>query len=244
VELGHIDILTEVSLLSSYFCLPREGHVDAVNHLFAHLALNHNARVVVDQTYPQIDEGDLINTYWKAMYWEIKEAVPIDAPTPLGQEVDLRLYVDSDHAREKLTQRYRTGFVIYLNTAPIFWFSKQQPTLNQVSFKEFVAMKNVIETFREIGSKLQMMDLPLSDPCYVYGDNMYVIHDTQRPESVQKKKSNSSCYHVARESAAMGGYIMAHVPSDNNPADICNKVEPARQKISHLIGLLLYDLAD
>jgi hypothetical protein len=38
VELGRIDIVTEVSLLSSRLCLPMEGHLDTVFHLFAHLA--------------------------------------------------------------------------------------------------------------------------------------------------------------------------------------------------------------
>jgi hypothetical protein len=72
-----------------------------VYHLFAHLALNHSVRVVFDPTYKHIYEGAFINTDWKAMYGEIEEAVPIDAPTYLGKEIDLRLYLDSDHAGEK-----------------------------------------------------------------------------------------------------------------------------------------------
>jgi hypothetical protein len=40
-------------------------------------------------TYPQIDEVAFTNTDWKAIYGDIKEAVPIDAPIPLGKE---RLY--------------------------------------------------------------------------------------------------------------------------------------------------------
>jgi hypothetical protein len=39
VELGRIDIITEVSMLSTYICLPHEGHLDAVFHVFAYLAL-------------------------------------------------------------------------------------------------------------------------------------------------------------------------------------------------------------
>jgi hypothetical protein len=36
-----------------------------------------------------------------------------------------------------------------------------------------------------------MMGVTLSGPTFVYGDNMSVVHNTQRPESVLKKKSNS-----------------------------------------------------
>jgi hypothetical protein len=44
----------------------------------------------------------------------------------------------------------------------------------------------------------------IDGPTYVYGDNMLVVHNNQRPESVLKKKSNAICYHAMRESAAMG----------------------------------------
>jgi hypothetical protein len=84
----------------------------------------------------------------------------------------------------------------------------------------------------------------LSGPTFVYGDNMSVAHNTQRPESVLKKKSNSICYHAVRESAAMGESIIGHVPYVDNPADICTKVVPGGQKRNNLIRLLLHDLCD
>jgi hypothetical protein len=88
------------------------------------------------------------------------------------------------------------------------------------------------------------MGVALSGPTFVYGDNMYVVHNTQRPESVLKKKSNSICYHAVHESAAMGESIIGHVPSVDNPADICTNVVPGGQKWNHLIRLLLHDLCD
>jgi hypothetical protein len=55
VELGRIDIITEVSALSSFLALPREGHLEAVFHIFAYLERRHNARIVFDPNYPDID---------------------------------------------------------------------------------------------------------------------------------------------------------------------------------------------
>jgi hypothetical protein len=136
------------------------------------------------------------------------------------------LFVDSDHAGEKFTRLSRTVFVIYLNMAPIVWFSKRQPTVESSVFgAESVAMKNGIETCRGLRYKLRMMGVTLSGPTFVYGGNMSVVHNTQRPESVLKK-SNSICYHAVRESAAMGESLIGHVPSVDNPADICKKVVP------------------
>jgi hypothetical protein len=89
-----------------------------------------------------------------------------------------------------------------------------------------------------------MMGVALSVPKYVYGDNMYVVHNTQRPEYVLKKNSNSICYHAVCESASMGESIIGHVPSVDNPADIFTKGVPDGQKRNHLTHILLYDLCD
>jgi hypothetical protein len=109
---------------------------------------------------------------------------------------------------------------------------------------EFVAMKNDIDTRRGLHYKLIMMGVTLSGPTFVYGDNMYVVHRTQRPEYVLKKKSNSLCYHMVRESATMGESIIGHVPSVDNPDKIFTKVVAGGQKRNHLIRLLLHDLCD
>jgi hypothetical protein len=90
--------------------------------------------------------GTFIKTDWKSMYGDVKEIIPSDAPASRGKEVDLRFFVDSDHAGEQFTRRSRTGCVIYLNMAPIVWFSKRHPTVESSVFgAEFVAMKNGIE---------------------------------------------------------------------------------------------------
>ena len=79
--------------------------------------------------------------------------------------------------------------------ALIDWLSKRQATIEGSVFgAEFVAMKHGIETVRGIRYKLRMMGVPISSPSYIYGDNMSVINNTSKPESVLKKKSNSICY--------------------------------------------------
>jgi hypothetical protein len=104
----------------------------------------------------------------------------------------LRFCVDSDHAGEQFTRRSRTGFVIYLNMAPLMWFSKRQPTVESSAFgEEFVAMKNCIETCQGLLYNLRIMGVALSGPTFVYWDNMYIVHNIHRTKSVLKKKSNS-----------------------------------------------------
>jgi hypothetical protein len=67
VELGRIGIITEVSMLTTYLCLPREVHLEAVLHVFAYMGLHHNARTMFDPTYPAVDMGTFIKTYCKFM---------------------------------------------------------------------------------------------------------------------------------------------------------------------------------
>ena len=43
-ELGRIDIITEVSLLSTHIALPREGHLEAVVHVMAHVGQKYNSQ--------------------------------------------------------------------------------------------------------------------------------------------------------------------------------------------------------
>ena len=194
VELGRVDIITEVSMLASHLAMPRDGHLEASLHIFAYLEEKHSSRIVFDPTYPEIDHSRFKECDWRALYGDAKEAIPPNAPEPRGKEVDLRLFVDSDHAGDLASRRSRTGFYIFLNMAPIVWFSKRQPTIESSVFgAEFVAMKNGMETARGLRYKLCMMGVPLSGPTLMYGDNMSVIYNTQRPESTLKKKSNSIC---------------------------------------------------
>ena len=39
---------------------------------------------------------------------DAKEAIPPNAPKPRGKELDLQLFVDSDHTRDKLIRRSRS----------------------------------------------------------------------------------------------------------------------------------------
>ena len=142
VELGRIDIITEVSMLALQLILPREGHIEAEFHIFGYLKVHQNSRMVFDPTYPTPDISMFKEHNWCDFYGDLKEEIPPNAPEPRGKEVDLRIIVDSDHAEDKLTRRFRTGYIILLNNALIDWLSKKQATIETSVFgAEFVAMK-------------------------------------------------------------------------------------------------------
>jgi hypothetical protein len=245
IELGRIDIATEVSLLSSHLAYTRRGHMEAALHVMSYLKGRHNSRLALDPSYPTIDESKFnSNADWTAFYGDVTEAVPPNAPEPRGKEVDIRLLVDSDHAGDKSTRRSRTGYMIFCNMALIDWLSKRQATIEGSVFgAEFVAMKHGIETVRGIRYKLRMMGVPISGPTYIYGDNMSVINNTSKPESVLKKKSNSISYHAVRESVASGESLTTHIPTLKNFADLLTKVLFGNKR-RELVRGILYDIYD
>jgi hypothetical protein len=244
VELGRIDIATEVSMLSSYLACPCEGHLENALHVMGLLQLKHNSRLIFDLTYPDIDLTAFPSFDWTEFYGDVEKAIPPNMPSPLGKDVDLRMMVDSDHAGEKRTQHSRTGFIIFCNLAPIVWLSKQQPTIESSVFgADFVAMKHGIKTLRGLRYKICMMGISLSGPTYIYGDNKSQVTNSSRPESTLKKKCNSICYHAIRESVAMGETLLTHTRTGENLAHFLTKTTSG-PKCRKLVRGVVHDIYD
>ena len=62
-----------------------------------------------------MDHSNFWECDWTDFYEGAVEAIPHNSPPPRGKEVDLHMFVDSDHAGNKQTRRSRTGFMIYMN---------------------------------------------------------------------------------------------------------------------------------
>ena len=121
---------------------------------------------------------------WTDVYGNVSEAVPNNAPEPRGKEIKLHMFVDSDHANDKIQRRSRTGFCIFINMACVMWHTKCQATVESAVFgAEFIVMKQAMEASRGLRYKLCMMGIPIIGQTYTYGDNMSMIHNTQHPES-------------------------------------------------------------
>ena len=128
--------------MSSHLVLPRESRIDKLFHIFAYLKWKHRDRMVFDPTYPSIDKNDFPRHDWEKHYGEVKEVIPTNASSPRGKGFDMIGYVDADLVGDKVIRRSRTGFVIYLNQAPIYWFSMRHNGVECSTFgRKFVAME-------------------------------------------------------------------------------------------------------
>ena len=228
VELGRVDICLEVSMMSSHLALPREGHLNQVYHIFGYLKKYHNTELVFDPSDPVVDESAFERRDWASSEFghllEEKKELPPNMPQPRGAGFITRAKVDADHAADTITRRSRTGFIVYANCAPIFWYSKKQNSVESSSFgSEFMAMKACCEYLRGFKYRLQMMGIPCEGPSYVYGDNQSVLCNTTMPDSTLKKKSQSIAYHLIREGVARDEWRTTYVNTLLNEADLLTK---------------------
>ena len=181
--------------------------------------------MVFNNGHPEYNERRFRKCDWSAMYPDAKEAIPSDAPQPRGKSVTTSCFVDADHAGCKVTRRSHTGVIIYVNRAPILWFSKRQNTVESSSFgSEYIAMRIGIEMIEGLRYKLRMMGVPLDGPTSVFCDNNAVVINSTHTESMLKKKHAAINYHRTREAIAAGTIRVAKEGTATNLADILTKL--------------------
>jgi hypothetical protein len=246
VELGRVDICLETSMMSSHLALPREGHLAQLFHMFAHLKKYHNAEMVFDPSDPVINESDFELQDWTSSEFghvQGREEIPSNMPEPRGLGFVMRAKVDADHASDTTTRRSRTGFLVYLNCAPIYWMSKKQASIESSTFgSEFTAMKQCCEYLRGLRYKLRMMGIPVTGPAYILGDNKSVLCNTSIPDSTLKKKSQSIAYHFVREGAARDEWRTGYVNTHENEADLLTKALPSGEKRKSFVRRVLHHI--
>ena len=72
--------------------------------------------------------------------------MPQNMPNPRGILVTMTEFVDASHATKKKNRKSHTGYLLFINWAPIFWYSNQQQTVEYSTFSlEFIALKAGVE---------------------------------------------------------------------------------------------------
>ena len=185
VELGRVDILIQVALMSQYQAAPRQGHLEALYMIVHYLKRKPVKRLVFDPSEPYIEEDGFVkNADWTEFYPDAVEEEPRHMPEPLGKPVSTHCFVDSDHAGNKVTRRSHTGILLFVNMALIQWFSKKQNTVESATFgSELVALRIARDHIVSLRIKLKMFGVPLLGPTNVFCDNNGVVQNTSIPTS-------------------------------------------------------------
>ena len=224
VEIGRVDILLETSLMSTYLAMPREGHLEQVLHMIGYLKEHKKMKLCFDHSQPFVDERWFKDYDWFEFYRDAREAIPPNMPEPRGLSVIISVFVDSNLAGNLQDRRSQTGVLIFINKAPILWYSKRQASVESSTFgAEFCAMKVGVELTEALKYKLRMFGIPIDGPANVYCDNEAVYMNTVLPESTLKKKHHSIAYHRCREAVAAKTIRVAKQGTEKNLADLFTK---------------------
>lgn len=135
-------------------------------------------------------------------------------------------FVDMSHGANKKTRKSHTSFVIFLNRAPIVWYSKQQATVEASTFlSKFIAMKTCVETIEHLQFKLRMFGVSIAkgDPSHIFCDNESVVNNTTKVDSRLNKKHLAIAYHYVRWCVAAGIVSIAWIDTRENLADAFTK---------------------
>ena len=131
VDMGRVDVNVEASMFSLKLVMPRQGHLEELLHIFAYLRKHMNTEMVFDPSVLDIYKNffqlqDYSYLIYSSPVETLEEPFPPILQNPLGNSFTIRTFVDSYHAGKTLTRRSRTGFIIFLNIAPIYWYTKKQ----------------------------------------------------------------------------------------------------------------------
>ena len=243
IELGRVDIHVEVSLLSSYQASPRLGHLEQALHIVAYIRRKPKLTLYFDPDYPIIDENCFTGNTASAFqdhYRDAKEELPARMPKPRGRMVRITSFVDASHAANKVTRRSHTGFLIFVNRAPIIWYSKKQSTVESSTFSsEFIAMKTCMEHIVSLRFKLRMFGIPIDGPADVLCDNLSVVKNSSKIESTLNKKHSQIAYHAVRWSVAANVLRVGWIDGKKNLADAMTKRLPVVKR-DYLFGNWTY----
>jgi hypothetical protein len=165
IELGRVDIMSEISMLSTYLALPRTGHLEQVYHVFGYLKEIPKKILAFNPCHPQIDERCFTKHDWTNFYCYAEEATSPNAPKPRGKIVSTHCFVDAVHAGNKVTRRSQTGILLFVNRAPITWYSKRQNIVEDATFgSEFVALRQAKNMIVALRYKLRMFGISIEGP--------------------------------------------------------------------------------
>ena len=242
VELGRVDILTEVSMLSSYQASPRQGHMDQILHIFAFLKRKPKLTLYFDPTLPRLDTSIFRNNAdeFKDQYRDAVDEEPPRMPQARGRSVKITSFVDASHAANKVTRRSHTGFILFLNRAPVVWYSKRQNTVESSTFSsEFIALRTCMEYIVALRYKLRMFGVPIDGSADVLCDNESVVRNSSLFESTLNKKHCSLAYHSVRWAVAAEILRLGKIDGKENLADAMTKRLPATTR-DYLFGNWTY----
>jgi hypothetical protein len=150
VVAGRFDINYAISSLSQYAAAaPRKGHLAMAEDILGYFNKYPARGYIISPKPPKIDpQYDTVKLTedFGGQYPYFLEDLDPKFQTPLVPEMAVNLFVDANHAQDKVTGRSVTGLFCFVRLTPVLWQSKQQASVQTSTFgAEFTALRKAVE---------------------------------------------------------------------------------------------------
>lgn len=225
IQIGRFDITTHVMTMSRFRAAPRHGHMDRVKRIFGYLRkMKYGATKIRTEEPDYSDIPEKLYDWEHTAYHGVTEAIPDDAPKPLGKPIVQTHYVDANLYHDLVSGRSVTGILHMWNGTPIDWYSKLQTTVETATFgSEFSATRTCSEHIIDLRTTARYLGIPIKGTSMMFGDNETVVNASSMPHSKLHKRHNALAFHKTREGVAAKIFRYTHIPGADNPADILSK---------------------
>jgi len=235
VTIGRYDIAYAINTLARHSASPRQGHLKRLLRVYGYIAKHPDLKLVMDSNPIKVDcpsfnwDEDHLLEYPKCT--EQEDAMDEKLfPKPDGTKIKVVYFTDADHGHDKQSGRSVTGFIGFLGSAPVEWYSKRQSTVSTSTYaSEFAALRTTVEAAEAMMYYLRSLGVEPDGPATILSDNMSVLQSTT-PGNELKKKHVMLYYHKTRQAVAHGIVTYAFVESQYNIADLFTK---AINRIKH-----------
>ena len=218
---GRMDITFSVSSLSRFSSAPREQHLIKAIKILGYLKKYPKKGYVIDPRpcNVNIKYTDMVPDFGNQYESSVEEIDP-KLPEPKMKELEIVIFVDSNHGHDKVTGKSVTGIIIFVGRTPIQYYSKRQGSVQTSTFgAEFIALKAAVEEAIAIRYYLRSMGVHVTKPTVIYGDNLSAIKNTTDPGSPLKKKYLALAYHFCREHYSTQEVAIRKIDTKDNFAD-------------------------
>jgi hypothetical protein len=148
---------------------------------------------------------------------------------PINSKYSLVVFGDASFANGELKQSV-TGFVIFLNGAPLLWGSlKQTIVVDSSCSAEFVAASVACKQLIHAENMLGFLGFTCPKPYRMYTDSMACLHIATNPARLGNVRHLQIRFHLVRCYVTLGDVEMVYCITEDMIADLLTKVVSGAQ---------------
>ncbi|XP_020699298.1 uncharacterized protein LOC110111664 [Dendrobium catenatum] len=155
----------------------------------------------------------------------------LDFRLPISTDnLNLRVYTDTDWASDQADRKSVSGFYIFLESTLISWHAKKQATVAKSSTEaEYRSLSSATSDTIWLRRLLAEFHIPQLQPTLIYCDNTSAIAIAHNPVFHARTKHIEIDYHFINDHIKNGAIQLHHISSEDQIADI-NLTKPLPAK--------------